>query len=54
MRIIQKQFEGGGIPYIEPDCTLLCINIEQGFANSKETGQLDSDDFEEQNGGEWE
>lgn len=58
MRIIQKQFEGGGMPYLEPDCTLLCIDIEQGFANSKEkeeeSGELTGDDLDDINGGEWE
>lgn len=57
MRIIQKQFEGGGMPYLEPDCTLLCIDIEQGFANSKEKDEessLDSDDLDNIDGGEWE
>lgn len=54
MKIIRKQIEGGVTPYLEPDCTLLCIDIEQGFANSKENGQLDGDDFDEQDGGDWE
>lgn len=57
MRIIQKQFEGGGMPYLEPDCTLLCIDIEQGFANSKEKdeeSELTGDDLDNIDGGEWE
>ena len=54
MKIIRKQIEGGVTPYLEPDCTLLCIDIEQGFANSKENGQLDGDDLEDIDGGDWE
>lgn len=58
MRIIQKQFEGGGMPYLEPDCTLLCIDIEQGFANSKEKdeeSELTGDDLDIIDGGnDWE
>ena len=56
MKIIRKQIEGGVTPYLEPDCTLLCINIEQGFANSKEKDEessLDSDDLENIEGGDW-